>query len=144
MTMSSVFFAIFFSLMLATAAAAGYVTVGLLQSHIAPQARARRLHCALGRDALASHDLNHAWTRTDIHQLPTCRRLSIQQRDIALDTLTASGALTIVGQKGGQELYRLPRFDLISGLGLDEVPNCHSLGLAWWEERLLELETTWA
>jgi hypothetical protein len=142
--MSSVLFAIFFSLMLATAAAAGYVTVGLLQSDIGPQARACRVHCALGRDALAGHDLNRTWTRADIHQLPTCRRLSIQQRDAALDTLTATGALTIVGEKGGQELYRLAQLDLTSGLKLDDVPTCHSLRLAWWEERLLELETTWA
>jgi hypothetical protein len=100
----------------------GYLAVALFQPNarqLAPAYRAYRVHRALGEDALAAckaamsaGDLNHrvtehTWTLADIQRLRPCRHLTTAQCEATIDRLTAAGALTRVGERDGQDLYRL-------------------------------------
>jgi type IV secretory pathway TrbD component len=116
----------------------GCLAVALFQSNahqLVPTYRAYRLHRALGEDALAaareaatvtgtatgalSHSVSeHAWTLADIQRLRPCRRLTTSQCQATVDRLTAADALTWVGKRDGQDLYRLdlrPPADTTSG-----------------------------
>jgi hypothetical protein len=153
--MSRVILYVIFGTEVAATALGLAALAGRLRSTLRPLARTHRLHRTLAHAALAAgnldHTLHHTWTRADIHQLPACRSYTTRECDTALGRLTAAGALIRVGERDGQDLYRL-HLAPIPDLTLDDAPDgrptdaptCYSPLLAAWKDWLAALETTWA